>query len=176
MPRAVEGDHNTGLTLAVRPVLRRFTQSAAPRPTMTRATPASVAARAGIARGFGSADRDRGRDQGMRTWRVMCPLLSQKVTLLARKGSFGAGCMLPSVSKARDVTRCSPASGIPQLNVQNCQARPRERRPCATGPKSLAGSTVRRRYEPARPRSARPMPRQERRSGCPDGRPSPEPT
>jgi hypothetical protein len=32
----------------------------------------------------------------MRTWRVMCPLLSQKVTLLARNGSSGAGCTLPS--------------------------------------------------------------------------------
>ena len=69
----------------------------------------------------------------------MCPLLSQKVTLLARKASFGAGCMLPSVSKARDVTRCSPAAGVPQLNVQNCHARPRELRLRATGPKSLAG-------------------------------------
>ena len=71
--------------------------------------------------------------------RVMCPLLSQKVTLLARNGSFGAGCMLPSVSKARDVILCSPAAGIPQLNVQNLHARPREFRLRATGPKSLAG-------------------------------------
>jgi hypothetical protein len=36
----------------------------------------------------------------MRTRRVICPLLSQKVLLLARKGSSGAGWMLPSTSGA----------------------------------------------------------------------------
>jgi hypothetical protein len=36
----------------------------------------------------------------MRTRRVICPLFSQKVTLLARNGSFAAGCRLPSASKA----------------------------------------------------------------------------
>jgi len=63
--------------------------------------------------------------QGMRTWRVMCPLLSQKVTLLARNGSSGAGCTLPSASNALDVTMCWPVAGIPQPNVQNLHAKPR---------------------------------------------------
>ncbi len=61
----------------------------------------------------------------MRTWRVMCPLLSQKVTLLARMGSSGAGCTLPSASNALDVTMCWPVAGIPQPNVQNLHAKPR---------------------------------------------------
>jgi tRNA-dihydrouridine synthase B len=41
----------------------------------------------------------------MVTRRVICPLLSQYVTLLARKGSFGGGWTLPSTSIARDVIR-----------------------------------------------------------------------
>jgi hypothetical protein len=45
-------------------------------------------------------------DHGMSTCRVMCPLLSQSVTLLARNGSVGAGCTLPFLSNARDVTEC----------------------------------------------------------------------
>ena len=60
--------------------------------------------------------------QGIRTRRVMCPLLSQYVLLLARKGSSGAGCMLPSTSNARDVIWCSPDDGVPQSNVQNRHA------------------------------------------------------
>ena len=63
-----------------------------------------------------------GRQEGMRTRRVMCPLASQKVLLLARKGSSGAGWMLPSMSNARDVILCSPGAGVPQSNVQNLQA------------------------------------------------------
>jgi hypothetical protein len=89
---------------------------------------------------FGSFDRNRGRDQGMTTWRVMCPLLSQRVTLLARNGSSGAGCTLPSASNALDVTMCWPLAGIPQPNVQNLHAKPRLFRLWATGPKSLAGN------------------------------------
>ena len=58
----------------------------------------------------------------MRTRRVICPLFSQKVLLLARKGSFGAGCILPSISNARDRISCSPGAGIPQLNFQNLHA------------------------------------------------------
>ena len=54
----------------------------------------------------------------------MCPLLSQKVLLLARKGSSGAGWMLPSTSNARDVILCSPGAGFPQSKVQNDQAKP----------------------------------------------------
>jgi len=63
-----------------------------------------------------------GGRQEMRTRRVICPLFSQKVLLLARKGSSGAGCMLPSTSNARDVIWCSPGAGVPQSNVQNRQA------------------------------------------------------
>jgi hypothetical protein len=60
--------------------------------------------------------------QGMMTRRVMWPLFSQKVRLLARKGSSGAGWMLPSMSNARDLIVCSPGVGVPQSNVQNLQA------------------------------------------------------
>lgn len=42
--------------------------------------------------------------QGTTTRRLMCPFCSQYVLLLARNGSSGAGCMLPSTSNARDVT------------------------------------------------------------------------
>ncbi len=77
--------------------------------------------------------------QGMRTRRVMCPLLSQKVLLLARNGSSGAGWMLPSTSNARDVILCSPGAGVPQSNVQNLHAKPRDLLLRGGGPKSFAG-------------------------------------
>lgn len=57
----------------------------------------------------------------MRTRRVMCPLLSQKVLLLARKVSSGAGWTLPAASIARERMLCSPEAGVPQSNVQNLQ-------------------------------------------------------
>src|ERR1700747_3522649 len=74
----------------------------------------------------------------MRTRRVSAQLLSQKVLLLARKGSSGAGWMMPSTSKARDVIWCSPGAGVPQSNVQNLQAKPRGFFGGGGGPKSLA--------------------------------------
>ncbi len=63
----------------------------------------------------------------MSTRRVICPLLSQNVTLLARYGSSGAGWTLPSTSYARDLIACSPAAGFPQCSVQNLQANLRAR-------------------------------------------------
>ena len=44
-----------------------------------------------------------GRQEGMRTRRVMCSLASQNVLLLAMKGSSGAGWMLPWRSNTRGV-------------------------------------------------------------------------
>jgi hypothetical protein len=44
------------------------------------------------------------RDQRIRILRVICPLFSQNVLLLARNGSSGDGWMLPSMSIARDVS------------------------------------------------------------------------
>jgi hypothetical protein len=41
--------------------------------------------------------------QVIRIWRVICPLLSQYVFLLAMIASFIAGWILPAVSIARDV-------------------------------------------------------------------------
>jgi hypothetical protein len=67
-------------------------------------------------------DHEHPVHQEISTRRVMCPLLSQYVLRLARNGSFGAGWMFPWMSKARDVTRCSPAVGFPQSNVQNLHA------------------------------------------------------
>lgn len=49
--------------------------------------------------------------QTIRTCLVICPLLSQYVFLLAIRGSSFAGCVLPAVSIAREVTVCSPATG-----------------------------------------------------------------
>src|SRR5688572_22581311 len=60
-----------------------------------------------------------GWTQVIRTRRVMWPLASQYVRLLARNGSSGAGWMFPSVSMARDVTVCSPRAGAGQGSVQN---------------------------------------------------------
>jgi hypothetical protein len=65
-----------------------------------------------------------GDSQGMRTRRVICPLFSQYVTLLARYGSSGGGWTLPSKSKARVVTLCSPTFGLPPANVQKLQVNP----------------------------------------------------
>ena len=58
-------------------------------------------------------------NHGIRTRRVICPLLSQYVTLLERNGSSGAGWMLPLMSIARDRTVCSPRVGTSQFNLQN---------------------------------------------------------
>ena len=44
------------------------------------------------------------------------------MTLLARKGSSGAGCTLPSTSIARERIVCSPGAGFSQRSVQNFQA------------------------------------------------------
>ena len=66
----------------------------------------------------------------MRTRRVIWPLLSQYVVLPARSGSSGAGWTSPSAAVAREVTVCSPGSGVPQSKVQKTQA---NSSPCAVG-------------------------------------------
>ena len=107
--------------------------------------------------------------QGMRTRRVMCPLASQQVLLLARKGSSGAGWMLPSTSNARDVTLCSPGAGRPPVErpePPGVAARPS--RAVAGGIEPRRLSRVRCRFGPPPPRSARPRRRRGRRTGFHD--------
>ena len=50
--------------------------------------------------------------EGMRTRRVIGPLLSQQVILLASNGSSAAGCTLPALSTVHGVMVCSPGVGL----------------------------------------------------------------
>ena len=95
--------------------------------------------------------------QGMRTRRVMCPLLSQKVLLLARKGSSGAGWMLPSTSNARDRDLCArPGRASPSRTSRTSRHSHATFSCVAAGHRAAPPSRARRRFGPPPPRSARP--------------------